>query len=154
MVYVPWFAGSVLGQEALRETNESTSKPTQAPLASPKLKLSASARLDASDACMHTNGSAIQQTTTANATEASVIMLTDGWIAYVDVAGLEVAVKNAPTDVARMLVMRDSARFHGGPQFASSAALAAASSATTPIRTPVHPHSVPLINHVFGPSYS
>lgn len=62
-------------------------------------------------------------------------MLTAGWIAYVDVAALEAAVKGAPADVARMLVMRDSARFHGGPQFASSAALATASSATHRMRT-------------------
>lgn len=62
------------------------------------------------------------------------IMLTSGWITCIDVSGLEAAVKSAPTDVARMLAMRDSAKFHGGPQFASSSALATASSATNRMR--------------------
>lgn len=67
-------------------------------------------------------------------------MLTGGWVAYADVAGLEAAVKSAPAGVARMLVMRDAARFHGGPQFVSSAALNAAGTATAPVRA----HPAPL----------
>lgn len=64
----------------------------------------------------------------------SAVAVTAGWALAVDVAAVGRAVAAHGTAVARMLVSRDAARFHGGPQFTSTAALQAAASVSSALR--------------------
>lgn len=72
----------------------------------------------------------------------SAVALTPVWAVALDVAAVDHAVAAHGAAVARMLVSRDAARFHGGPQFTSTAALQAVASAATALRT--CPSSLPL----------
>lgn len=64
----------------------------------------------------------------------SAVMATPGWVLVVDIVALEKdLIKQGALEFARHVVSRNSERFHGGPQFTSSAALNTVGNATSAV---------------------